>query len=116
MRDLQKASARALLALGLLASIVAQPAFAADELIVDDAAGAVQIKGAWATSTNGTGFVGDAYRFRVAGTGANTVTWPFPGSSAATFDVFARWTSGPNRASNAPFTIQSADAAKSVTV
>ena len=51
----------------------------ADELVVDDDAAGVQLKGTWAASTNGSGFVGNGYRFRVAGDGSSSVRWPFPG-------------------------------------
>jgi hypothetical protein len=40
---------------------------------VDDDAAAVQLKGTWATSTNGSGFAGGEYRFRVAGDGSSSV-------------------------------------------
>jgi hypothetical protein len=101
--------------LGLLASTTARPAYA-DELVVDDDAASVQVKGVWASSTNGTGFLGAGYHYRVAGDGSNSVRWTLPGSTEGTFEVFARWTSGPNRASNAPYTVTSADGARTVNV
>src|SRR5579859_4018885 len=118
MRKLAGGPVRLVLALILLVSAAAaplRPAFA-DELVVDDDAAGVQFTGTWATSTNGSGFVGAEYRFRVAGSGASSVRWPFPGAAAGSFEVFARWTSGSNRASNATYTVTSSDGTKAVSV
>src|SRR5471030_2237393 len=115
MRYLGRGPWRCLMALVLLASTAARPAFA-DELVVDDDAAGVQLKGTWATSTNGAGFLGNEYRFRVAGVGSSSARWPFPGAAGGSFEVFARWTSGPNRASNATYTVTSGDGAKAVSV
>ena len=115
MRYLGRGALRCVLALVLLASTTTRPTFA-DELVVDDDAAGVQVKGTWATSTSGTGFLGNAYRYRVAGDGSSSVRWPFPGVAGGSFEVFARWTSGPNRASNAPYLVTSTDGAKSVSV
>src|SRR5687768_687089 len=89
-----------------VAVLVATPGAAgAEELIVDNTAAQVQIKGRWdATKTTG-GFVGDDYLFRVAGEGAHTVTWPFPAGAAGRYEVFARWSGGPNRATNATYQV-----------
>ena len=51
---LNRGPVRAVLALAILASTAAQPTFA-DELVVDNSASGVQLKGTWAASTNGTG-------------------------------------------------------------
>ncbi|HEX8968697.1 MAG TPA: hypothetical protein VF937_12505 [Chloroflexota bacterium] len=115
MQHLVSALLRCALALALLASTVAQVAWA-DELIVDDGSAGVQFHGVWATSTSGSGFYGDAYHYRVAGDGASSVRWPFPGAEAGAFEVFARWTSGSNRASNATYTVAHADGSSQVAV
>jgi polysaccharide biosynthesis protein PslG len=117
MRHLFWGATRGVVALVLLASTTATvPAALADELVVDDGAGTVQVVGTWATSTNGSGFVGDGYRYRSAGDGSSSLRWPFPGSADGSFEVFARWSSGPNRASNATYVIKSSDGTKSVSV
>jgi hypothetical protein len=95
-------SVRALLALALallgthgLAAI----AFA-DVLIVDDADAAVQLSGSWEASATTPGFYGGGYLFHMPGRGAANVRWPFPTSAAAgDYRVYARWSSGGNRAS-----------------
>jgi polysaccharide biosynthesis protein PslG len=100
----------------LLLAPAARPVFA-DDLVVDDAMPTVQITGDWATSSQTSGFFGSGYRYHVAGDGSSSVTWPFPASaSAGTYDVLARWTSGANRASNAPYIVTHAAGAVSVTV
>jgi polysaccharide biosynthesis protein PslG len=105
-----------LCSLVLLLAPAARPAFA-DDIVVDDAAPTVQISGEWATATVSGGFFGSGYRFRVAGDGSSSVTWPFPSSAGAgSYDVQARWTSGPNRASNATYVVTHAGGAAPVSV
>ena len=100
----------------LLLASFAQPA-STDELVVDDASSAAQITGTWATSSVGSGFVGSGYRYRVGGDGSSGVTWPFPSTAAAGgYEVFARWTSGPNRASNAGYVVMHAVGTTTVSV
>ena len=86
----------------LLLAPSAGPAYA-DEIIVDDASPTVQVQGTWAVSSSSGRFFGAGYRYRVAGDGSSSVSWPFPATAAAGgYEVFVRWTSGSNRASNAP--------------
>ena len=59
-------------------------------------------------------FLGNAYRFRVAGDGSSSLRWPFPGSAGGPFEGFARWTSGPTRASNATYVVTGAAGTRSV--
>src|SRR5438876_892713 len=101
----------------LLAALAVAPGASADELVVDDSAASVQVSGTWAKVTTSPGFLGDEYRYRVAGDGTSSVRWPFPsGAAAGTYEVSARWTSGPNRASNAAYTISSATGSVTVRV
>src|ERR687886_1905743 len=105
-----------LCSLVLLLSPSARPVFA-DDIVVDDAAPAVQISGGWGTARVSGGFLGSGYRSRVAGDGSSSVTGPFPASaSAGSYDVQARWTSGPNRASNATYVVTHAGGAAPVSV
>src|ERR1051326_6116216 len=109
-------SLRALVGLVLLCGglPLAAPVQAA-EAIVDNSDGSVQLKGKW-TATNTTGgFVGPGYLYRTAGDGSSSVTWPFPGS-AGPFDVFARWSAGPNRATNAAYQVTSNSGSSNVGV
>jgi hypothetical protein len=83
------------------------PAFA-DELIVDDADPAVQLSGSWQMSATTPGFYGGGYLFHTPDHGVATVRWPFPASgSAAQYRVYARWSSGANRATAALYEVAS---------
>src|SRR5215216_94876 len=100
----------------LLAAVPAAPLLA-EEIVVDDAAPGVQFTGTWQVTTTSSGFLGDGYRFRVAGDGSSRVRWPFRASSGdGTYEVFARWTSGVNRASNATYVLTHASGTASVVV
>jgi N-acetylmuramoyl-L-alanine amidase len=95
-------------ALALLTPAFARADAAGAELIVDNGDAAVQKKGGWASTTTTGGFYGADYLFRVAGDGSSSVTWPFPADApAGRYQVFARWSSGPNRASNATYQVTS---------
>src|SRR6185369_10781294 len=77
----------------------------------------VEITGNWTSTSTSGGFYGDGYRFHVAGDGSNRVRWAFPQNQAAgTYEVFARWTNGPNRASNATYVVKHAGGSSSVNV
>ncbi len=100
----------------LLLAPSAGPAYA-DEIIVDDASPTVQVHGTWAVSSSSGGFFGAGYRYRVAGDGSSSVSWPFPATPAAgAYEVFARWTSGSNRASSALYVVTHAAGPTSVSV
>ena len=103
------------LALTLGASFAAALPAAAAEVIVDNSDSAVQIKGNWSPTTTTGGFQGGDYLFRTPGDGKSSVTWPFPGGTAGRFEVFARWSSGPNRATNAGYQVTSNAGTSTVT-
>ncbi|MDQ3810326.1 MAG: N-acetylmuramoyl-L-alanine amidase [Chloroflexota bacterium] len=98
----------------LLATLPLAPGAAAAELIVDNADSAVQVRGNWSASSTTAGFVGADYLFRVAGDGAASVFWPFPNGAAGRYEVFARWSAGPNRAANATFEVSASGGAKQI--
>jgi polysaccharide biosynthesis protein PslG len=102
------------LAVSMLAP-AARPALADNEIVLDDDAPSVQIKGTWASATTTSGFVGNGYHYRVAGDGGNTFTWPFT-AAPGRYEVSVRWTAGANRASNATYTIASTSGASTVSV
>lgn len=77
----------------------------------------VQITGAWQSSTYNSGFFGADYLHdQNVGKGAKSVRFtpdlPLPGP----YRVYARWTAGTNRATNAPITVVHRDGASSVQV
>ncbi|HET6316164.1 MAG TPA: hypothetical protein VFG86_06885, partial [Chloroflexota bacterium] len=86
----------------LLLSTAPAAMVSAEELVLDDSAATVQVTGPWTVAAATPGFYGDGYRYHVAGDGSNRVRWPSP---AGTYEVFARWTGGPNRATNAPYSV-----------
>jgi len=97
--------------------LLAAAPVAAAELVVDNADASVRRTGDWAVSSATPGFIGGDYLFHVAGSGASSVFWPFPEASpGGRYDVFARWTSGPNRASNAAYAISFAGGSTSLSV
>ena len=93
----------------LCATAALAPATAsADELIVDNSSPNVQVVGPWSPATVTSGFNGGDYLTRPGSSGDATVYWPFPATATpGTYEVFARWTSGGNRASNALYWISS---------
>lgn len=95
---------------------LAAPTLAA-EVVVDNSDASVQVKGNWTRTQTTPGFYGADYLFRKAGDGSSSVTYPFPSSSpAGKYTVFAQWTSGPNRASNATYQIKSNSGITTVSV
>ena len=81
----------------------------ADELVIDDADAAVQLIGAWEPSATTPGFYGGGYLFHVQGHGTAAARWPFPaGGAPGQYHVYARWSSGPNRARAALYQVTDA--------
>src|SRR5437764_15191042 len=108
---------RAFLLLSLLLGSLSVGTAWADELIVDNSDAGVQARGKWATTTTTGGFYGADYLFRTAGDGSSTVVWPLPSNAAAgRYEVFARWSSGPNRATDATYQVTSNSGTAPVTV
>ncbi|MGI9146320.1 MAG: L,D-transpeptidase family protein [Chloroflexota bacterium] len=88
------------------------PARAAAEdsagVVVDNTSPSVQVTGPWVSTALTAGFVGSDYVFRPGSQGDATVFWPLPATTAAgRYEVFARWTSGENRATNALYFVSS---------
>ncbi len=90
------------------------PATIPTEIIVDNTAGV--FVGSWPTSTYYPGYYGNNYQWNSAGSGADTATWSFNIPSAGSYQVFARWTSATNRATNAPYTINYAGGSTTVPI
>ncbi len=84
--------------------------------VVDNADPGASVVGTWATSTSVSGYLGANYQVHAAGTGANTFTWNVPVAAAGTYEVYARWTAYPNRATNAAFTVATASGAQVVSM
>ncbi len=83
-------------------------------IIVDNPNGTAT--GTWPTSTHTSGFFGANYQFHATGTGSNTFTWTPVIPSSDSYNVYARWTAHPNRASDAKYTVTHAGGNTVVTV
>src|SRR5215472_5534860 len=93
------------LALALVLLLQAIPASAA-ELVVSTNDLGVQVSGPWKPATD----TGQNYLFRGPGAGGATVFWPFPSSlTPGSYEVFANWVSGPDRATSATYFVASDD-------
>lgn len=80
----------------------------AQEFTVDNDAPFVQVTGPWVSTSLTAGFVGSDYLARPASQGDATVFWPVPAAATpGRYEVFARWTSGPNRATDALYFVSS---------
>ena len=100
----------------LLASLPLAATVSAAELIVDNSDGVVGVKGKWTSTSTTDGFYGSDYLFRTPGDGSSSVTWPFPNGAAGRYEIFARWSAGPNRATNATYRVNSNAGAADVSV
>jgi len=60
--------------------------------------------------------IADAVKLTPVGTPPNSTTWNPVISTAGDYNVYARWTANPNRASNAPYTITHAGGSTTVTM
>jgi RHS repeat-associated protein len=72
-------------------------------ILADNASGSAT--GTWPASTSVSGYLGSNYQVHAAGTGANAFTWPLNVANAGSYEVYARWTQHPNRATNAKYTV-----------
>jgi N-acetylmuramoyl-L-alanine amidase len=76
------------------------------EIVVDNASPGFSAPGtAWFTASHVSGFVGTDYHARPTGYTSNPATWSARLPQTGKWEVFARWTSGTNRASSAPYVV-----------
>jgi RHS repeat-associated protein len=75
-------------------------------IVADNLSGS--FTGTWPASTSVGGYYATNYQTHPAGTGANVFTWSLAVASAGTYEVYARWTAHPNRATNAKYTVNHA--------
>jgi RHS repeat-associated protein len=72
--------------------------------------------GTWPTSSAVSGYYGANYQPHAAGTGAETFTWTLNVATAGSYEVYARWTAHPNRATDARYTVTHAAGQETVVV
>jgi hypothetical protein len=71
--------------------------------VVDNPAGSPV--GSWPTSSSTPGYYGANYQYHVPAAGSDTFTWTPTITTTGTYEVWARWTSASNRASDATYTV-----------
>jgi hypothetical protein len=89
-----------------------------DVVVDDESVGAFTMTGTWSRSTGQAGhpYYGVSYRSAPSGSGDRSVRWQADVPVSDTYRVLAWWVSHPNRASNAPYTINHADGSSTVRV
>lgn len=76
-------------------------------IIVDNLDEGASYTGVWLTSSWAPGYYGTNYHYHKPGTvgGDDTFTWTPTITTSGQYEVFARWTSDPNRAPDATYTV-----------
>ncbi|NED93756.1 hypothetical protein G1H11_00315 [Phytoactinopolyspora alkaliphila] len=89
-----------------------------DAVVDDDSVGAFEMSGTWGRATGQAGhpYYGVSYRSASTGTGDRAVRWRPDVPVTDDYQVLAWYVSHPNRASNAPYTINHADGETTVRV
>ena len=75
------------------------------QVIVDNTDSGFTASTNWATSTSTPGYYGTNYRVRATEAVSDTAKWTVTLPSSGTYDVYAWWSSGANRAASAPYII-----------
>jgi alpha-L-rhamnosidase len=83
------------------------PPVTVDPIVVDDDGAGATYTGSWtrSTTTEVTQRYGPSFRYASAGTGTSTAVFRPNLPVAGIYQVFAWWTTNPNRATNSPFTV-----------
>lgn len=77
----------------------------AAEVIVDNSSAGFAASSNWTSSTSNAGFLGTDYRIRATASVSDSATWNVNLPTAGNYEVYARWTADPNRATSAPYII-----------
>ena len=83
-------------------------------IVADNASGS--FTGTWPASTSVGGYYATNYQVHAAGSGASVFTWTLNAPNTGSYEVYARWTQHPNRATNAKYTVNHAAGASLVSV
>jgi lysophospholipase L1-like esterase len=78
---------------------------AAAGTIIDNTDAGFSKVGSWPSSKSNTGYYGSNYQYSSQGNGSSTATWQFNIATDGNYDVEAQWSSSPNRATNAHYTL-----------
>lgn len=74
-------------------------------VIADNVAGSFTASTNWAPSTSNPGYYGANYHARATGSVSDAASWTATLPQSGSYKVYARWTSGTNRAASAPYQV-----------
>lgn len=86
------------------------------EIIVDNMDPGFSASGNWFQSTTVPGYYASNYHARLAQAISDSASWSADLSNTGDYEVFARWTTGTNRATSAPYIVTHAGGNTTVTV
>jgi hypothetical protein len=89
---------------------------ASTEVIVDNTDAGFTASTNWSASSSEPGFLGSNYRVRATASVSDSAQWTANLPSAGSYQVYARWTSGTNRAASAPYVISHTGGSSTVNV
>jgi len=86
------------------------------DLIVDNTDPGFTVTGTWPTSTSNSGYFGANYQYHTSTlTGSHRAIWTPSIPTTGSYEVFARWTSSPNRPTDAKYTVNHAGGSNTIT-
>lgn len=94
-------------------AVMALPATGA---IADNTDATSSAVGTWSGSTSVGGYYGSNYQAHAPASNNDRFSWQLTLPAAGTYNLYARWTTNSNRATNAPYTITHASGSSTVTV
>jgi hypothetical protein len=75
------------------------------EIVIDNTDSGFGASSNWLASTSQSGYLGSNYQYRLTASTSDTATWTATIPTTASYEVFARWTTGSNRATAAPYIV-----------
>lgn len=77
-------------------------------IIIDNSSGNFSASSNWTTSTSVSGYYGSNYHTRATTDHSDVATWSFTIKNRGDYEVLARWTAHPNRATSIPYVVDHA--------
>ncbi len=84
------------------------------EYIADNADSGFSASSNWVTSSSTPGYYGSNYAFRLTQSTSDAASWSVNLPATGSYQVFARWTAGSNRATSAPYIVTHAGGSTTV--
>ncbi len=85
------------------------------EYIADNADSGYSASSNWITSSSTAGYYGSNYDYRLTASTSDAASWSLNLPATGSYQVFARWTAGSNRATSAPYIVSHAGGNTTVT-